>query len=220
MTSGPVPPDGAASQRTITVPGRGVSRVEPDVARVRLGVVVVAPSPGEARRVAAGAMDGVIAAIAGSGVARDDVQTALVALDAVRDYSQDATPRITGFQLTNTVEVLARSVADVGAVIDAALSAGATSVDSLSFELADASSPLADARRAAVADARSRAVLLAEEAGVRVGDVLAIVEDPGSMPGPPRPIEMTFKSASDSATPVEAGRLEVEIRVAVTFAIA
>ncbi|HEV7809708.1 MAG TPA: SIMPL domain-containing protein [Candidatus Limnocylindrales bacterium] len=221
MTSGPVLPDVAVTQRTITVPGRGTLRVEPDLGRVRLGVVVVTPSPSEARTAAAVAMEAVIGAIVASGVERKELRTSLVALDAVRDYSQDATPRITGYQLTNTIEVLVRSVVDIGAVIDVALSSGATSVDGLSFEVADPSLPLADARRAAVADARLRATLLADEAGVRLGAVLAIVEDPGLMAGPPRPLmEMAFKSASDSGTPVEAGRLDVDVRIAVTFAIA
>jgi uncharacterized protein len=221
VTSGPVRPDGSATPRTITVPGRGTVRIEPDVGRVRLGVVVVASSPGEARAAAGAAMDATIAAIAGAGVERRDLRTSLVALDAVRDYSQDATPRITGYQLTNTIEVVVRSVGDVGAVIDAALGSGATSVDGLSFELADPAPFLADARRAAVADARSRAAVLAPEAGIDVGDVLAIVEDPGPPGGPPRPVaEMAFKVASDAATPVEAGLVEVEVRIAVTFAIA
>jgi uncharacterized protein len=206
---------------SITVPGRGTVRVDPDVASIRLGVVVVRPTAGDARSAAAATMTAVIGALTGGGVDRRDLQTSLVGLDAVRDYSNEGGSRITGYQLTNSVEATVRAIDTVGALIDAALAAGATSMDGLSFRLADPTEALAEARRRAVADARSRAETLASEAGVALGPVTAIVEGGALPPGPPRPMaEMRMKAMADVATPVEAGTNELEIAVTVTFAIA
>jgi len=206
---------------TITVPGRGTVRVEPDVATLRLGAVVVRPTAGEARTAAATTMAAVFEALTGGGVDQRDLQTTLVGLDAVREYQPEGGSRVTGYQLTNTVEVTIRKIETVGGLIDAALAAGATSMDGLTFRLADPTDALAEARRRAVADARSRATTLAEEAGVTLGPVVGIVEGGALPPGPPRPMaELRMKAAADVATPVEAGTNELEVGVTVAFAIA
>ncbi len=209
------------SPGTISVPGRGVVAVDPDVAVLRLGVVIVRPTAAAARSTAATTMQAVLGALADGGVERRDLQTTLVGLDAVRDYSSESGPTITGYQLTNAVEATIRAIATVGELIDAALAAGATSMDGLSFRLSDPSAALDGARRRAVADARQRAATLAAEAGVDLGEVVAIVEGGAVEPGPPWPTaELRMKAMADTSTPVEAGTSEIEISVSVTFAIA
>jgi uncharacterized protein YggE len=206
---------------TIRVPGIGSVRVEPDVADLRLGVVTIRPTAGAARSAAAQAMTAILAALGAAGVERRDLRTALVGLDAVRDYSSPAGPTVTGYQTTNTVEATVRAIETAGGVIDAALAAGATSLDGLTFRVADPSAALAEARRLAVADARARAETLAVEAGIGVGPVVAIVEGGELAPGPPRPVaQLRIKAAADASTPVEAGTTELTIDVAVEFAIA
>jgi len=205
---------------TITVPGRGSVRVAPDVATLRLGVAIVRPTAGEARSAAAATMGALIDAIAAGGVERRDLRTALVGLDAVREYSGEGAPRVTGYQLTNSLEVTVRAIDAVGGLIDAALAAGATSMDGLAFRLADPREALAEARRLAVGDARSRAETLAAEAAVGLGRVVEIVEGGAAPPGPPRPFaELRAKLTADVATPVEAGTDELEVVVSVSFAI-
>lgn len=205
---------------TITVPGRGSVRVAPDVADVRLGVISIRPTAAAARSVAAAAMQAILDAIRAAGVDRRDVRTTLVGLDAVRDYSSPSGPTVTGYQVTNVVEAAVRDIEAVGGVIDAALAAGATSMDGLGFRLADPTEALAAARRLAVADARARATTLAAEAGVALGRVLAIVEGGPIDGGPPHPIaELRMKAASDAATPVEPGANELGIAITVVFAV-
>jgi uncharacterized protein len=215
-----MPPAASAELGSITVPGHGLVVVAPDVATLRLGIVVVRPTAADARRTAASTMHDVIEALHVGGVDRRDLRTTMVGLDAVRDYSGEAGPKVTGYGLTNTVEVTIRALDAVGALIDAALRAGATSMDGLSFRLADPTAPLDEARRRAVEDARARATTLAAEAGVGLGRVLAIAEGEAYAPGPPRPLaELRMQAKADVGTPVEAGTNELEVHVKVTFAI-
>ncbi len=205
---------------TITVPGRGNVRVAPDVAEVRLGIISIRPTAAAARTAATEVMQAILDALRGAGVARADLRTTLVGLDAVRDYSSPSGPAITGYQLTNVVEATVREVETAGAVIDAALGAGATSMDGLAFRPADATDALAEARRLAIADARARAMTLAAEAGVGLGRVVGIVEG-GSLDGSlPVPVGLLAKAGSAASTPVEAGTSELTIAVTVVFAIA
>jgi uncharacterized protein len=216
----PPPPDHRPRPGRITVPGHGAVRVSPDVASVRFGVAIVRPTAAEARSAAASTMEAILAALTAAGVERRDLRTALVGLDAVRDYSSGGAPRVTGYQLTNTVEATVRRIESAGELIDAALAAGATTMDSLTFGVADPAPPLDEARRAAVADARRRAETLADEAGVRLGPVVDVVEGTALPPGVPRPMAaLSLKSAADVSTPIEAGTSELVVDVVVGFAI-
>jgi len=210
---------GPASGGTITVPGSGSIRIEPDVADLRLGVVSVRPTAAAARSAAAATMQAILDALLQAGIDRRDLRTTLVHLDAVRDYTSGGTPSVTGYQLTNTVEATIRVIETVGGAIDAALAAGATSMDGLGFRLADPAAALGEARRRAVADARGRARTLATEAGVTLGPVVEILEAGASVPGPPRPM-VEMRMAGDLGTPIEAGTSELTIDLTVTFAIA
>ena len=69
-----------------------------------------------------------------------------------------------------------RDLATLGAVVDGALGAGATSLDGLAFRVEDPSAAEAAARTAAVAQARARAEVLAAAADVRLAGVSDIVE--------------------------------------------
>lgn len=209
------------TDESIVVPGRGRVTVEPDLASVRLGVAITRPTATEARETAAATMTAILETMAAAGVERRDLRTALVGLNPVTDYSSERGPRVTGYQLTNTVEVTVRALATVGAVIDAGLAAGATSLDGLDFRLADPTAAETEARQAAVGDARRRAETLASAAGRTLGPISAIVEGlaPPVGPFPRGPIAaMAMKAEAD--TPVEAGSQDVVVSVVVTFALA
>ena len=217
----PPAPDGQPRARTIVVQGVGRSTVEPDVASLRLGVTIVRPTAGEAREAAATTMTAVVEAIIAAGVARRDLRTALVALSPVTDYSAERGPRVTGYQVSNTVGVTVRDLASAGTVIDRGLSAGATSLDGLEFRLDDPSGAEEAARTAAIEDARHRASTLAAAAGVTLGGVESVVEG-GRGPVPP-PFDGGVRGLALKAeafdTPVESGTQEIAVSVVVTFAI-
>lgn len=212
-------PAGSPADRTIVAPGIGRLTVEPDVATVRLGVAITRPTATDAREAVATTMTAVLEAIVTAGVERRDIRTSLVGLGPITDYSSERGPRVTGYQLTNTVEVTVRDVGSAGQVIDAGLAAGATSLDGLEFRLDDPAPAEDAARRAAVEDARRRATTLAAAAGISLGPVIGIVESSHPTPLFERGgiAGMALKAASD--TPIEAGTQEVVVSVVVTFQI-
>lgn len=214
------PPDQRGDGGTIVVPGTGRVSVIPDVADLRLGVAVARPKVDAARSEAARVMDAILAAVDAAGVPRRDVRTTLLSIQPRYDYREGRPPSLTGYELSNVVEVTIRDLASLGDVVDAALAAGATSMDGLSFRLADPAPAEHEARRLAMADARSRADVLATEGGLAIEGVSDIVE--GAPVRPPIPFpkgeRMYLAEASaDAATPVEAGALEVAVSVTVNY---
>ena len=211
-------PDEPTSTGTIVVSGTGRVAVQPDVADLRLGVTVAKPTVEAARGEAAATMDAILRAVDGAGVARADVRTAMLSVQPRYDYREGKAPTLVGYDLANIVEVTARDLRGLGAIIDGALAAGATSLDGLSFRVDDPREAERAARTAAVAEARSRAEVLAEAASVAIGGVADIVEG-GPPPSWPQP-KASRMLAADSGTPVEAGTTEISVTVTVTFRIA
>jgi uncharacterized protein YggE len=210
-------PDEPTSTGTIVVSGTGRVAVQPDVADLRLGVTVAKPTVEAARGEAAATMDAILRAVDGAGVARADVRTAMLSVQPRYDYRDGRAPVLTGYEIANVVEVSVRDLSALGDVIDATLTAGATSMDALSFRLADPRPAEREARRQAMAEARARADVLAEAAGVTVKGVSDIVE--GQPMRPPGPVAKAQRMAlaADAGTPVEAGTLEVAVTVSVTY---
>ena len=212
--------DSPDNRHSIVVPGTGRVSVEPDVATLRLGVLVVRQTAAAAREAAAVTMTAVLDALASRGVAKRDLRTALLSLSPLTDYSSDKGPRVTGYQGANAVSVTVRDLALAGALIDAALGAGATSMDGLDFHVDDPSAAEEKARQAAIADARRRAATIAAAAGVTLGAVIGVIEGESGGGPAPYPSARAFALKAEAAdTPVEAGSQEIVVNVSVAFAI-
>jgi uncharacterized protein YggE len=133
------------------------------------------------------------------------------------DYRDGRAPALTGYDVANVVDVTVRDLETLGAVIDGTLGAGATSMDGLTFRVADPAPAEREARVRAMAEARARADVLAEAAGLTIDGVVDIVE--GTPVRPPIPLAKAERMAmaADVSTPVEGGELEVMVNVTVTY---
>ena len=146
------------------------------MATISLGVVTEKSTAKAARDAAAAAMTKVVAAIKKLGIDDKDIQTSSVSLGPVYDYPQNATPKIRGYQLRNIVTVTVRKLDVMSDVLDDAVTAGATSVDGISFDVADRAAAEANAREAAVKDAKAKADTLAAGVNVRITGVASMSE--------------------------------------------
>lgn len=206
-------------EHTISVDGSGIVKIKPDVADVSLGVSIQRDRAGDASIEAANAMAKVVEALLAAGIAEDDIQTTTLSLDTVYDYDRSPAT-IVGYQATNIVNVTLRDVAQVGAVIDAAVDAGATTIGGISFRVEDVTALEVQARDAAMADAKAKADQLATAAGVRITGVVTIVE---TVSAPPMPVyyaeDAVAGAMRDAETPVMAGNVNVTVNVSVVYSI-
>jgi uncharacterized protein YggE len=196
---------------SITVTGTGTVHTVPDQAEFMLGVQSRGLSAREALAANSERMRRVLAALFAAGVAKQDVQTQDVSLSQA--YSSDGRPN--GYSAHNSVSVTIRVLAKIGAILDAASNAGANDVYGPTLSRSDEAGQQAKALRAAVDDARAKARVLAEAAGVQLGPVTAITEN-GNAPEPYYPVALAQRSAD---APIEPGTQQVQATVRVTFAI-
>jgi uncharacterized protein YggE len=207
----------AKRQPSITVTGTGKVLQKPDMARVNVGVVTQSTTAAEALQRNTEAAERLMAALEKHGVAEKDIQTSNFGIAPEYDYTRsNQPPRLTGYRVTNQLRIAVRRIADLGELLDEVVSAGANQINGVTFEIADAESIQDSARRLAVRDARRKADLYAQEAGIRLGPVLELVETAGAVPMPQFGIAMAQESR---AVPIAAGELTLRQDVRVTFAV-
>ncbi len=206
----------------ISVSGEGKSPGKPDIAMISLGVTRLGDTVAEARDGAAASLDAMIKTIQANGVSKDDIQTEQFNIQPEYDYS-NGRQLLKGFRVTNTLSVKLRDVNKTSQVVDDAVNAGGndTNVQNIAFTIDKPDELQAQAREAAVADARGKAETLAKTAGVELGDPITISESGG--PVPIYAERAALAGAADSvaapSTPIEPGTLDVVIDVSVTWAI-
>jgi uncharacterized protein len=205
-----------APQRMVSVMGTGTVEAAPDMATLMIGVTSQADTAAAALSANSAATEALIARLTASGVETRDMQTSNLSINPNWAGYDSSTPTISGYVATNMLTVRVRKLDTTGAVLDAAVAEGANTLNGLVFGLADPDPAFSEARKAAVADARAKAELLAEAAGVTLGPVLSIA-DGGAMTDP---APMYREAVSAAPVPVVGGELGLVATVNVTFAIA
>jgi uncharacterized protein YggE len=207
--------DTAAAGHTLSMTGTGRVLVTPDVGEVQLGVLVREATVVAARDADARAMADAIAAVRRAGIADADIQTSTLSLQPVYETKPEGgTPRIVAYELRNGVTITVRKLETIGSVIDGAVAAGATTVDGITFRVADPAPLERRAREEAVADARAKADTLVAAAGTRITGIVAISESTATPPWPSR-----GAGAVDVATPVLPGTTEIDVNVSIVYAL-
>jgi hypothetical protein len=196
--------------RLVTASGHGTVTVVPDQALVSAGVVTRASTAAAALAQNAREMQQVIAALEGAG--GSNVQTQQVSLYPQTNEQGD----VTGYSAQNSVSAKT-AVAKAGALIDAAVAAGANSVDGPTLSTSDRDALYRKALEQAVADARAKAEALAHAGGFAVGSVFSVAESGAAPPVTWEAVPAAAK-ASD-ATPIEPGTEDVTADVTVSFEI-
>lgn len=219
LAGSPAAAEGWEGARTIVVSGAGEASKAPDMAYLTLGVEADGATASEALRKNSAQMEATIKTLRDAGVEKKDIETSNLSVGARYDYSREGgAPRLIGYQAANTVSVKLRNLEKAGGVIDKAVASGANRLDSIAFGFADPKPLLNEARKAAVADARARASLYAEAAGVVLGDVLQISDS--FTPGPvPVPVMARADFAKAEAVPIAAGEQAISASVTIVYGI-
>lgn len=209
---------------TISIEGRGEITAAPDMAAISSGVTTQGATAREALDANTAAMTELIAALKGAGIEARDIQTSAFSVNPNYVYSdaRDANgyslpPVVNGYQVSNTVTVIVRKLADLGTILDKSVTVGANTINGVTFSVADPSELYNEARKAAFADARAKAELYAVAAGVKLEDLVSVSETQGY--NQPQPIAMYAmrSDASAAPVPVEAGELSFAINVSVQW---
>lgn len=168
-----------AEDAALKVIGTASVTVRPDMARVSVGVESKAATVQEASKANAQTMNAVIEAIKASGVAENDLSTENYYVGVSYDYSSFGEPTVEGYNVSNTLNVRIRDTEKIGAVIDAAIAAGANQVYGVTFLSSEEKDAHDEAMALAIQEGMRKATLMAMAAGRQLG-ALEEIEESGS----------------------------------------
>jgi uncharacterized protein len=196
----------------ITVTGVGTITSVPDEAAFTIGAQTQGSTAREALNANSEQMRRVIDAVKAVGVDKSDIKTQDVSVSA--NYVDEG--RIDSYSARNSVLVTIRNLSKAGSILDAASNAGANEVYGPTLSRSDEEKLQEKALSSAVDDARAKAEVLADAAGVQLGRVTAITE---GFAGGPQPYYAAERALAKDAAPIEPGTQDSQATVTVTFAI-
>jgi uncharacterized protein len=201
--------------RTLTVTGQCTEKIAATIAQVQLGVEAQGKTAQKVQQEVATRSSAVVALLKSRKV--DKLQTTGINLSPQYSYN-NGKQTLTGYQASNTVSFRVPT-GQAGVIMDDAVKAGASRIDSISFTATDTA--IADAQkvalRKATQDSQEQANAVLSALGFTSKDVVGIQIN-GSSPPVPRPYMMAqgrFKGADSLAatTPVESGEQGVQASV-------
>ena len=212
----------------LTVRGDAQLDKPADELRIRVGVVTESDEATIALQENSRQMNDVIDALKKTGLTDNEYQTSQFQIQPMytrRPRQADATwkPKIIGYRVSNSLNVKTKKLELAGKLIQAANEAGANSIDSISFGLADPRTHRTEAIRVATANAIADATTLADAAGLRLVRVLSITLDQAAAPRPiPTMQRMSAGMAMAEAAPppIQPGDVTVHANVTVVYQIA
>jgi uncharacterized protein len=201
---------------SISIAGEATISVAPDRAEIEAGVTTQGKTAKQASEANNKAMSDVLLALKGAGIDQKDLQTSQLSLQPQFENRNSGTQQqIVGYRATNRVTVTLRDVGLVANTVDALVGAGANDIDGVSFSVSQTSKLLDDARTKSMADARRKAEIYAEAAGMTLGLPLSITEEGAAPPVIYR--KMAMRAAATAPTPISPGQETLRVGVNVTY---
>lgn len=217
---------------TVTVAATKQVDVEADIGRATFGVRVQARRASAATAELSAGTKAVLDALKDAGFTSDELSTADVrlyrtCLRRCHDRKRDGIPadRVMGYVGTAAVRLETEKLNKLGVAVDAAVSGGANSIRSISYDVRNKDAAVLEALRQAMRFAKAKAEVIAEEADRELGPAVIVEEGRTSAPDTftfARDVQGDTLSGTGGAAaaipfPVEPPTLKASARVTVTW---
>jgi len=199
--------------------GEATVSAHPDRAQISIGVLTQASTAQAAATANATQTTQVIDAIKKTLGESGELKTTGYSISPQYQYTTGRSPKITGYQASNTVLIVVNELSLLGKVIDAASDSGANNINGVSFSLKDET----HARNQALAEAASKARAAAESIAKALNvHVVGVLQAETAQTPTFRPLNRSFAAmAAPQAmpTPIEPGDLDIQATVTVTLEV-
>lgn len=213
---------------TVYATGSALSRLAPDRAFISIGVETTDKTANDALSLNSGLMNNIISELRSDGLKPNETRTTFFNIFPLYNYTESGTRlNVTGFTVTNTLQIESSNLDNVSQWIDTSVASGANSINSIDFSVTE--KKLEDTRTKLITDAIGNAKQKAEAAAsavqLSITGVKSIVVD-GSTINPPLPPQPFFRDSvsaqggtASSSTPIIAGEQEVSVTVSGIFSM-
>lgn len=165
----------AAAETKITVSGTGETQVSADTAIVSLGVSARDKDVLKAQQKVNEVIAGIRQVLTERGIPEENINTDYMNIYAIYDYEDDV-EQVKAYNANTTLAVKVTDMEQVGALIDEAFKAGANTLNGITFSASETDGARAESLKAAVAEAKAKAEVLAEAAGLKITGIETVSE--------------------------------------------
>lgn len=206
--------------RTVVVTAQGQTTATPDEANISFSVLTQGANPQTLASSNTDKMNAVLQFVSSEGIASSDIATTNYDLEPNYSYDKNTSRNyITGYTLTQTVQVKIRDLTKVADVIAGLTPLGVNQIGSVEFTFQNPQNIVDIARGIAMTNAQKEASELAAQGAASLGPVVSIQESYGF----PSPLPYAYASngmsaaAAPSVPTIEPGTQNVTDSVTVTY---
>ena len=210
----------ALAETQITVSGSGETRVSADTAVISLGVSARNKDVLKAQQSVNETIAAIRKSLIAQGVPEEHINTEFINIYAIYDYSSDQ-EQLAAYSANSTLAIRVTDMQNVGSLIDLAFASGANTLNGISFSASDTEEAKNTAMKKAVENAKKKAQILAEAAGLRITGIESVSENGvrsyENNVGNVYAKGMDMMEAEDAGTVVQSAKLVVSADVSIAF---
>jgi uncharacterized protein YggE len=226
---------GIGAVNIVSVSGEGEVFAVPDTAEFTFSITEEGATAGAVQETATTKANEVIDALKAQGVEEKDIKTVAYELHPKYEWIQERCTTAfgcpgkqvqNGFELTQSVLVKARDLNKAGELLSLVTEKNVSNVSGLTFTIADEDGLRAEARKAAIDDAKEKAEKLATDLGVSLVRIVSFNENEGNYPMPYMARDMAMSDVygigggeEAKVASVPAGENRISSNVSVTYEI-
>lgn len=207
-----------ATANKLTVSATGSVKVMPDVAYITVGVKTQNKDMKKAQSDNKEKMNQLFEDMKNQGLTEDDMRTTNYSAYPLYDY-ENGKNTITGYEVTNMVEITIKDIDKVGEYLDIAADSGANTAYPINFSLLNQNEHYNEALKDAVTKAKTKAETIAAAGEYQIIGTLEITEGSYGYYPDRKYMAMDEAEAEGASTPITAGELEVTANITVIFEI-
>lgn len=205
--------------RWISVNGTGRVSLTPDIAHITVGVHTEDENAVEAVGSNNSLATKIVKTLEDYDIAPEDIQTTNFSIYPRQEWGPDGQQLGITHVVDNTVRVTLRDLDIIGEVLNAVVLAGANSINGIQFDVEDRESVNHQALEAAIENARSRAEMMAEAAGIEIGEIISLESFIGGGGLETFFVEKAIGGGVGAEVPISTGQMEVVVSVNIVYAI-
>lgn len=217
--------DRSNNQDRFNVNGIGIVYAKADIANITVGLkTATKKTAAEATVESTEKMNKIVEALQALGIEDKDIKTTDYSLRPVYNWLENQGQVLKGYEVSQNVSVKVRDLSKIGEVIAQTTEQGANQIGNVSFTIDDEYELKNQARELAISKAKEKAQMMADQAGMKLGEVKGVYEINNSYQPTPMYANAKMEYAADEAGGIDApsiqsGQNEIRVEVSLSYEV-
>lgn len=212
------------NQDRFSVAGSGTIYAKADIANIEVGLKTEAKkTAAEATIESTNKMNDIISELKKLNIDEKDIKTSSYNLNPVYNWTNQKGQELIGYEVLQNLTVKIRDLNKIGEVIAKTTAKGANQIGNINFTIDDPFSLKNQAREIAIKKAQEKAVMIAKQAGLKLGKVKGVYENSDYLPTTAysnAKMDMSIGAGGESVSPnIQSGQNEIKVEVTIVYEV-